>query len=282
MNENIDMQDIILGNDTNSNTKNIKKILTIIAILIVLFLLILVIMKFINSGSKIVDESALITPKETNIQTPAVVITPKQVEKEPEKKPIETKPVQVIAVKPVEIKPAEPIQEKKVEEIKPKEIKPVVEEKLIEIINQPIVKKIEEKPQPKVEKKIVKKVEKIEKKVVKKPNVVSQIKPPKPQNLPIAEKTKVKPKTQIKQQISSKNSKNFIQVLSVSKYDENSKEIKEILAKGYKITAYDAVVNGKKVVKILVGPYANETDLQNNLAKIRKNLAHGAFVYRIK
>lgn len=270
MNENIDMQDIILGNDQNSNSKNIKKILTIIAILIVLFLLILVIMKFINSGSKIVDETALITPKQNiQIKTPKVIEEPK-----PQIKPVEIKPVEI---KPIEIKPVEKPKQieviKPVEIIKPAEkIEPKIDEKPVEIINEPIYKHIEiaqPKPEPKVEKKPKK---------PSKPTIVSQIKPPKPQNLPIGNK-----KTQeTHKKPANAKSGNFIQVLSVQNYDPKSPEIKNIAAKGYSFTTHKTIVNGKNVTKILIGPYEKESDLQNELTKIRKNLSPNAFVYRMK
>lgn len=274
MNENIDMQDIILGNDQNSNSKNIKKILTIIAILIVLFLLILVIMKFINSGSKIVDETALITPKQNiQIQTPKVIEEPK-----PQIQPVEIKPVEI---KPIEIKPVEKPKQieviKPVEIIKPAEkIEPKIDEKPVEIINEPIYKHIEiaqPKAQPKPEPKIEKKPKK-----PSKPTIVSQIKPPKPQNLPIGNK-----KTQeTHKKPANAKSGNFIQVLSVQNYDPKSPEIKNIAAKGYSFTTHKTIVNGKNVTKILIGPYEKESDLQNELAKIRKNLSPNAFVYRMK
>ena len=72
----------------------------------------------------------------------------------------------------------------------------------------------------------------------------------------------------------------YIQVASVSKLDRNSALIKRITANGYKYTTHEVVVNGNKVVKILIGPFGS--NIESNIQKIRQDVSSGAFVYRVK
>ena len=72
----------------------------------------------------------------------------------------------------------------------------------------------------------------------------------------------------------------YIQVASVSKLDKSSALIKRITANGYKYTTHEVVVNGNKVVKILIGPFSS--NIESNIQKIRQDISSGAFVYRVK
>ena len=72
----------------------------------------------------------------------------------------------------------------------------------------------------------------------------------------------------------------YIQVASVSKLDRSSALIKRITANGYKYTTHEVVVNGNKVVKILIGPFSS--NIESNIQKIRQDISSGAFVYRVK
>ena len=55
---------------------------------------------------------------------------------------------------------------------------------------------------------------------------------------------------------------------------------REVQDNGYKYKTHEVVVNGNKVIKILIGPFGS--DLNSNMEKIRQNISSGAFVYRIK
>ena len=68
MEENYDMRDVLLSDQTSKEQKNanLKRILTAIAILFVLLLIILIIMKSISSGN-INDEKTIIMPSESEI-----------------------------------------------------------------------------------------------------------------------------------------------------------------------------------------------------------------------
>lgn len=72
----------------------------------------------------------------------------------------------------------------------------------------------------------------------------------------------------------------YIQVASVSKLDKSSALIKRITANGYKYTTHEVIVNGNKVVKILIGPFSS--NIESNIQKIRQDISSGAFVYRVK
>ncbi|NCD11153.1 MAG: SPOR domain-containing protein [Epsilonproteobacteria bacterium] len=62
----------------------------------------------------------------------------------------------------------------------------------------------------------------------------------------------------------------------------SAKQLADIKAKGFECKPYTTVVNGNKVVKLLIGPYANSTEATSALGQIRENVNKNAFIYRVK
>jgi DedD protein len=58
--------------------------------------------------------------------------------------------------------------------------------------------------------------------------------------------------------------------------------LKKIVDAGFIYTLYETTVKGKKVTKILVGPYKGHSKAKMALPQVRKKIARGAFIYRIK
>ncbi len=73
----------------------------------------------------------------------------------------------------------------------------------------------------------------------------------------------------------------YVQVGAVAT-TPTAKQLADFKAKGYECKAYSTVVNGNKVIKLLVGPYANSAEADNALKNIRANLNKNAFIYRVK
>lgn len=62
----------------------------------------------------------------------------------------------------------------------------------------------------------------------------------------------------------------------------SAKQLADIKAKGFECKPYTTVVNGNKVVKLLIGPYANSAEAESALSQIRANVNKNAFIYRVK
>lgn len=73
----------------------------------------------------------------------------------------------------------------------------------------------------------------------------------------------------------------YIQVGSFSRYAPDKKFLKKITESGYRYKLHEAVVNGKSLTKVLVGPYANDKAARKDLSVIRANIESGAFLSRI-
>ncbi len=100
----------------------------------------------------------------------------------------------------------------------------------------------------------------------------------------------VKPKTQ-KQKVEKtvKKTKNllaktgiFIQVGATSKHSPDKKFLKKISNKKLSYRLLPISINGKKITKILIGPFDSRKTAKQNLPDIRKSFNKNAFIYTVK
>jgi len=73
----------------------------------------------------------------------------------------------------------------------------------------------------------------------------------------------------------------YVQVGAVTTSPRAS-DLSNIKAKGFEYKLYSTVVNGNKVTKILIGPYAKSSEAQEALVSIRSSINKNAFIYRVK
>ena len=93
-------------------------------------------------------------------------------------------------------------------------------------------------------------------------------------------KVKPEPKPVVKK-VQSHTKQHFVQVGSFSHYKPNKKFLKSITDSGFHYTFRAVVVNGKKVNKVLVGPFKTRKDAKDALKTIRRNVIKGAFLVEI-
>jgi DedD protein len=93
-------------------------------------------------------------------------------------------------------------------------------------------------------------------------------------------KTQPKPKKSSKKLIANRGI--YIQVGATSKHQPNKKFLKKISAKKLEYRLLPIKINGKKITKILIGPFKNRSTAKKNLPTIRENFNKNAFIYRIK
>ncbi len=73
----------------------------------------------------------------------------------------------------------------------------------------------------------------------------------------------------------------YVQVGAVATKPD-AKHLNDIKAKGFNTKLYTTEVNGNKVTKILVGPYASSSEAEQALGLIRSSVNKNAFIYRVK
>ncbi|ARU47863.1 SPOR domain-containing protein [Sulfurospirillum diekertiae] len=73
----------------------------------------------------------------------------------------------------------------------------------------------------------------------------------------------------------------YVQVGAVATAPD-AKQLNDIKSKGFDCKTYATVVNGNKVVKLLIGPYATSAEAENALSLIRSSVNKNAFIYRVK
>lgn len=120
------------------------------------------------------------------------------------------------------------------------------------------------------------KEESVNKPIVKK-IVHKTVTQPKPKQKP---KPHPKPK-QTKHKASPKGNY-YIQVGSFTKYEPNKKFLHSITANGYTYHYHKVTINGRKMTKVLIGPFATQKEARSELQKIRKKIVKGAFLTKIK
>ena len=98
---------------------------------------------------------------------------------------------------------------------------------------------------------------------------------------PALEKELTKPEIKANTASSSAMAGSYVQVASVAKFDPKSSLIKKLNSLGYEYKTYETTVNGKKVIKLLVGPFSG-AELKQKLDQIKANIDQKAYIYRIK
>jgi len=73
----------------------------------------------------------------------------------------------------------------------------------------------------------------------------------------------------------------YVQVGSFSLSKPNKKFLTAIQRQGYTYKFHKATVRGKKVTKVLVGPFGSEKEARSALRNIRKNLVKDAFLLKL-
>ena len=252
--ENQELQDIILENDDENPNGKVKKIITTIISLIILFLIIVIVVKFLNTN----DEEEPVLSQNT---AGALILPDEPVAPMPEsfeQIPIVTEPE--LTIGQVLEQKDEPIAEL-IAPKEPEKPEPAPKAELKEPATKPEPQKPEtKKPEPK----------KPEPTVIK----------PEPKK-PALEKELTKPEIKAKTASSSAMAGSYVQVASVAKFDPKSSLIKKLNSLGYEYKTYETTVNGKKVIKLLIGPFSG-AELKQKLDQIKANIDQKAYIYRIK
>lgn len=253
--ESQELQDIILENDEENPNGKAKKIITTIISLIILFLIIVIVVRFLNTND---EEEPMLSQNTAD----ALILPDEPVAPMPEsfeQIPIVTEPEltigQVLEQKDEPI--AELIAPKEPEKPEPA---PKAELKEPAAKLEPATKPEPKKPEPK----------KPEPAVIK----------PEPKQ-PALEKELTKPEIKANTASSSAMAGSYVQVASVAKFDPKSSLIKKLNSLGYEYKTYETTVNGKKVIKLLVGPFSG-AELKQKLDQIKANIDQKAYIYRIK
>ena len=99
--------------------------------------------------------------------------------------------------------------------------------------------------------------------------------------MPVA-KTVTKPVVAKKAPVRAAISGNYyIQVGSFGRYAPDAKFLKKITDSGYAYKIHEVVVNGKKMTKLLVGPFATDVAARAEVKNVRAKIEPGAFLSRI-
>ncbi|MFK5881540.1 MAG: SPOR domain-containing protein [Sulfurospirillum sp.] len=97
--------------------------------------------------------------------------------------------------------------------------------------------------------------------------------------------TKIKPsikKSTVKtKKILTKNG-TYIQVGATSKHSPNKKFLNKISSQKFHYRLLPITIKGRKITKILIGPFDNRKIAKENLAKVKKNFNKNAFIYIVK
>ena len=253
--ESQELQDIILENDDENPNGKAKKIITTIISLIILFLIIVIVVRFLNTN----DEEEPILSQNT---ADALILPDEPVAPMPEsfeQIPIVTEPE--LTIGQVLEQKDEPIAEL-IAPKEPEKPEPAPKAELKEPAAKP---EPATKPEPK-------------KPETKKPEP-AVIKPEPKQ--PALEKELTKPEIKANTASSSAMAGSYVQVASVAKFDPKSSLIKKLNSLGYEYKTYETTVNGKKVIKLLIGPFSG-AELKQKLDQIKANIDQKAYIYRIK
>ena len=256
--ESQELQDIILENDDENPNGKVKKIITTIISLIILFLIIVIVVKFLNTNDE--EEPVLSQNTAGALILPDEPVAPTPMPESFEQMPIVTEPAPTInQVLELKDEPrAELIVPKEPETTKP-EPAPKAE------VKKPAAKPEPQKPETK--KPEPKKPE---------PTVIK----PEPKK-PALEKELTKPEIKAKTASSSAMAGSYVQVASVAKLDPKSSLIKKLNSSGYEYKTYETTVNGKKVIKVLIGPFSG-AELNQKLGQIKADIDQNAYIYKIK
>jgi len=241
-----ELSDIVLEKGDNKTLK-MKRILILVAFLILVFLVALASMKVANKDPG-KDTSKLILPPEPTQETqvPKDDQLFKQVpiiEENPKKESFED------MIKTLKEKEAQKQEEAKGTDVKPKE--PSTAPITSTPVKETAPAKVKEEP--------------------KKETTKAQ---------PLLRSTEISP-SETHATGGSADAGIYVQVGAVATAPD-AKQLSDIKAKGFEYKLYNTVVNGNKVTKILIGPYAKSSDAESALVLIRSSINKNAFIYRVK
>ncbi|NOX14848.1 MAG: SPOR domain-containing protein [Epsilonproteobacteria bacterium] len=74
----------------------------------------------------------------------------------------------------------------------------------------------------------------------------------------------------------------YVQVGATSRYAPNKKYLKKITDKKYSYALLPITIKGKKITKILIGPFKSNKLAKKNMINIKKDINKNAFIYRVK
>lgn len=253
--ESQELQDIILENDDENPNGKAKKIITTIISLIILFLIIVIVVRFLNTND---EEEPMLSQNTAD----ALILPDEPVAPMPEsfeQIPIITEPE--LTIGQVLEQKDEPIAEL-IAPKEPEKPEPAPKAELKEPAAKP-------EPATKPE---------LKKPETKKPE--SAVIKPEPKQ-PALEKELTKPEIKANTASSSAMAGSYVQVASVAKFDPKSLLIKKLNSLGYEYKTYETTVNGKKVIKLLIGPFSG-AELKQKLDQIKANIDQKAYIYKIK
>ena len=242
-----ELSDIVLEKGDNKTLK-MKRILILVAFLILVFLVALASMKVVNKEQG-KDTSKLILPPEPTqeVQIPKDDQLFKQVpiiEENPKKESFED------MIKTLKEKESQKQEEAKGGEVKAKE--PTTAAAPSTPVREVAPAKVREEPKKEVQK-------------------AAQ---------PLLRSTEVSP-SETRSSSGNADAGIYVQVGAVATTPE-AKQLNDIKSKGFEYKLYTTVVNGNKVTKILIGPYAKSSDAESALVLIRSSVNKNAFIYRVK
>lgn len=250
MEERNELSDIVLEKDEGSKNMKLKRILVIAAVLVLLFLAVLIIMRALNKPEQTQEARLVLPPEPQSVPAPQAN----------EEKLFQQVPI-------IEEEEKESFEDM-VKKLKEKEMQRTAQSNQTQ--EAPVTPAKETKPEP-----TPKPVQKVESapKPAPKPAPVVQEKSPAP-----------KPAQPEKVAQSGENlatSGTYIQVASVSKKNPDAAYLDSLTKKGYSYSLYRTKVNDRDITKILVGPYESNTAAKNALVNVKRDLASGAFVFRV-
>jgi len=98
----------------------------------------------------------------------------------------------------------------------------------------------------------------------------------------------VKPIVKAKAKIATKIASNkatsgvYIQVGATSRYSPDKRYLKKITDKKYSYRLLPVAIKGKKITKILIGPFKTSKIARANMSDVKKSINKNAFLYRVK
>ena len=276
--EDNELRDIILEKNDEQKSIKIKKLLMFVAMFFILFLIVLITMKIVNSGDELNSEtnqdSRLVLPPEPQAvkeskggdelfqQVPIIPENKGQDSFEDMVKSLKDKEAQKQSEQAI-VTPSEEKTPNVQELIKEQPTEQAGKSESRAEVKSVVIPKEQPKLAPQKEQQAKTKPE---------PKQTTAKEQPKPQ----AKKTDVKPS--VTQHVGGGS---YIQVVAVKNFNENAAEIKKLKSHGYSYKLHKVTVNGTEMTKVVVGPYSKES-IKSELAKIKANVASGAFIVNIK
>ena len=276
--EDNELRDIILEKNDEQKSIKIKKLLMFVAMFFILFLIVLITMKIVNSGDELNSEtnqdSRLVLPPEPQAvkeskggdelfqQVPIIPENKGQDSFEDMVKSLKDKEAQKQSEQAI-VTPSEEKTPNVQELIKEQPTEQAGKSESRAEVKSVVIPKEQPKLAPQKEQQAKTKPE---------PKQTTAKEQPKPQ----AKKTDVK--SSVTQHVGGGS---YIQVVAVKNFNENAAEIKKLKSHGYSYKLHKVTVNGMEMTKVVVGPYSQE-GIKSELAKIKSNVASGAFIVNIK